>query len=174
MASRIPPRVPVGDALSAAPVLRVRAAHVLAAHPHPDAETAHSGALMLRYGARFLGKPFLAIVPALIALEYGDFMNGEAAWEFVTKRSNLYPRADVIGYMHDGKDEMLPVKRLDLALPPMVLAYADDAQTVPLAEISALIGDLDGLPDRLREYVPRYDTLAAFIASQSDDANPAG
>ena len=112
--------------------------------------------VVLRYGARLLGKPFLSIVPGLIALERGEMMTGETAWDFLLKRSQLFPRAEVYGYTNEGKDEMKTVKWFDLALPPMVLAYADASATVPLAEVSALGGNTDDFPARAVEYLTRF------------------
>jgi hypothetical protein len=54
---------------------------------------------------------------------------------------------------------MLTVKWLDLALTPKVLAYPDDAATIPLAEVSALIGPADAFPTRAAEYAPRFERL---------------
>jgi len=56
--------------------------------------TVHSGTFTIRYGLRFLGKPHLSIVPGLVALDYGDMLVGAEAWEFITRRSNLHPRAE--------------------------------------------------------------------------------
>ena len=88
---------------------------------------------------------------------------GAAAWEFITRRSNLHPRAEVFGYRSDGRDEMMYVKNLDLALPVEVLVYADAHATAPIARPTALIAlEDDGLPPRLLQYLQRYDTLAAW------------
>ena len=129
------------------------ARYFLALNPPDGAEIVARG-VVIRYGARLLGKPFLSIVPGLIALERGEMMTGETAWEFLLKRSQLFPRAEVYGYTNEGKDEMKTVKWFDLALPPMVLAYADESATVPLAEVSALAGAAGDFPARVVEYLP--------------------
>ena len=67
--------------------------------------------MIVRYGVRFLGKPHLSVVPGLVAIDYGEMLIGEEAWIFLTKRSNLYPRAEVFGYRNDGHDDMITVKK---------------------------------------------------------------
>ena len=169
----IPPRAPISDSFGGAlcvfrtphPLTPVDAIHgvptargegepyFLTLNPPADTDVVARG-VVIRYGARLLGKPFLSIVPGLIALERGEMMTGETAWEFLLKRSQLFPRAEVYGYTNEGKDEMKTVKWFDLALPPMVLAYADEAATAPLAEVSALVGAAGNFPARAMEYLP--------------------
>lgn len=128
----------------------------------PEGAAVIARGVVLRYGARLLGKPFLSLIPGLIALERGEMMTGEAAWNFLLKRSQLYPRAEVYGYSSTGKDEMKTVKWLDLALPPMVLAYADESAITPLAEVMALVGEADGFPLRAVENLPRFESADAL------------
>ncbi|NJO84821.1 MAG: hypothetical protein HC828_20005 [Blastochloris sp.] len=161
MPREIPPRLPIGDAFQGA-VVRVGENELLTLDAPPDADVIASGALMIRYGVRFLGKPHLSIVPGLVAVDYGQMFNGEEAWSFVLRRSNLYPRAEVFGYRNDGRDDMLTVKTLDVTLTPEVLVYANAAATTPLAKPTALItaGDaLERIPPRVLEYLPRYESL---------------
>lgn len=153
----IPPRAPAGDRFPGL-LCRTAGRAVLAANPLADAELLARG-LVIRYGARLLGKPDQSIVPGLIALERGEMMTGDEAWAFLFKRSQLFPRAEVYGYRDDGTDDMLTVKWLDLALTPKVLAFADEAATVPLAEIAALIGPREAFPARAADYLPVYETL---------------
>lgn len=166
----IPERQPLGDPIQGA-VVAVGAGHVLAIPPPDDpAAVIASGALIARYAVPFLGKSHLSIVPGIVALDYGDMLTGEPAWDFLYKRSNLHPRADVVGYRNDGEDEMINVKYLDLALPPRVLIYPDEAATRPLAEALAVIAPPDApLPPRLLAYLPRYDALADYLAEQEKD-----
>ncbi len=134
---------------------------------------AGAGPVLLRYAARYLGKPHLAVVPGLIALDYGDFLTGHDAWEFLFKHSNLYPRADVIGYRHDGRDEMTLVKHLDLALTPMVLAYPSEEAAAPLGEVSALIAPDDAIQVSayLAAYLPRFESRDAWRTSLSGESS---
>lgn len=162
----LPERVPVGDPFTGL-VIAAHGAQFLAQQPPAGAQVIHSGAMVARYGVRYLGKPHLSVVPALIAVDYGDILNGEAAWEFLLHRSNLYPRAEVFGYRNDGRDEMIVVKLLDLALPVEVLVYADDNATTPLARPVAIIAaSVDGIAPRLLEYLPRYASLQEWEAHE--------
>jgi hypothetical protein len=154
---QIPPRAPVGDPFSG--VLSYADARVVLS-PLPLARAvAVAHGVVLRYGVRLLGKPNQSIVPGLIVLERGEMMTGDEAWAFLLKRSQLFPRTEVYGFRDDGTDDMLTLKWLDLALTPKVLAYADPAATVPLAEVAALIGPRDAFPARAAEYLPVYETL---------------
>lgn len=123
---------------------------------------------MIRYGVRYLEKHFLALVPGLVALERGELFTGEAALDFVVRRSNLYPRAEVYGYRSDGVDEMKTVKWLDVAEPLMVLVYTDAAATTPVAEIDGLVGPRDSFPARMVAALPRYDSLDAVPPAEAE------
>lgn len=158
-------RIPIGDSFVGA-VITVQGSHMLAQQPPAGAQVIHSGKLTVRYGVRYLGKPHLSVVPALVAIDYGDLLNGEAAWEFLLHRSNLYPRAEVFGYRNDGRDEMIVVKQLDLALPVEVLVYADDKAITPIASPGAIIAaSQEGLAPRLLEHLTCYASLAEWEAS---------
>jgi hypothetical protein len=127
------------------------------------------GTWIIRYGIRLLEKPRLSIVPGLLALDYGEMLTGEDAWEFLIKKSNLYPRADVVGYRNDGVDDMLPVKRLDLALPIDVLAFDTAETTIPTASITVLIlpkslweTERAAVPSRLTQYLTIYEHVEGW------------
>lgn len=170
----IPPREPVADSFTGSAIsitttdtttgkTTPRQAVTTLPVAETDAQVIVSGGLIARYGVRLLGKPHLSIVPGLLALDYGDMLTGEAAWAFLLKNSNLYPRAEVVGYRDDGSDDMIAVKWLDLALTPQVLIYADEAATRPAARPEVLIAPADAVvPARLSEYLPRYESLAAW------------
>jgi hypothetical protein len=159
----IPERQPIGDPFDGV-LLSAASGHVLAAAPLATAASVSAaGRLIVRYGLPYLGKPHLSIVPGLVALDYGDILTGEEAWDFLIHRSNLYPRADVVGYRNDGQDDMIVVKLLDLAEPVQVLVYPDDQAAQPLARVSALIAPATAaIPPRLLQYLPRYDSLEAW------------
>jgi hypothetical protein len=155
----IPDRQPISDSFNGA-VLQVNAAQALAVTVPTGIQIVASGEFIVRYAIRYLGKPHLSIVPGLVALDYGDMLTAEDAWNFLLKRSTLYPRADVIGYRNDGVDEMVVVKQLDLAEPIDVYVYPDANATVPCAHPTALIAPVDAeIPPRLLEYLPRYATI---------------
>jgi len=156
----IPERQPVADTFPGA-LVQAGDRTALMVHPGP-ASVLWAGPCVIRYGVRFLGKPHLSIVPGLVVLDHGEMLTGEAAWEFLTRHSNRFPRAEVFGYCNDGRDEMMRVRDLDLALLPEVLAYADDQSAMPLARPAALIASVaeaDALPPRLIAAIARFDTL---------------
>jgi hypothetical protein len=150
-------------------VLQHGRAQFLALEPQMDTQTVAEGEFVIRYGIRYLGRGHLSIVPGLVVLDYGDMLTGDDAWNFLIKRSNLYPRSEVVGYRNDGADDMTFIRNLDLALPPQVLVYSDRTATVPLARPTALIADLRApVPARLLDYLPRYESLAAWKAESTE------
>jgi hypothetical protein len=99
-------------------------------------------------------------------LDYGEMLTGEAAWDFLIRRSNLYPRSEVAGYRNDGRDDMVFIRQLDLAQPVEVLAYANTLAVTPIARPGALIAaDTANLPARLLDYLPCYATVAEWEAT---------
>ncbi len=150
-------------------LVHIDAQHILTNLPHPTASTVYQGEIVVRYGVPYLMQPHLSIVPDLLALDYGQMLNGEEAWEFLYQKSNLYPRADVCGYRHDGVDEMLPVKLLDLMRPVQLLAYSDAQATTPLAPVSALVvAQPDALAERLRTYGTLFTSWQDWQAAQHE------
>lgn len=155
----IPEREPIYDVFLGT-LIKWQATHALTVEDPHHTETVATGQLIVRYGIRYLGKPHLSIVPGLVALDYGDMLVGEAAFEFLLNKSNLYPRADVLGYRNDGRDEMIVVKQLDLVLPLEVLVYSDVTAAMPLASVTALIAPASTpTTDRLKRNLPQYETL---------------
>ncbi len=173
----IPERTPVGDVFTGVVLhherpLQERDADAATAHTLlaltalPDTTPMLEGDIIVRYGVRYLGKPHVSIVPGLLALDYGDMLTGHEAFDFIFRRGDRHPRADVLGYRSDGSDEMITLKWLDLALTPEVLVYRDAADTLPFARPEALIAPADAhLPERLRLYLPTFDSFAAWTAS---------
>jgi hypothetical protein len=167
VAKTIPERASLGDAFVGAALKLDSGQHALAhAVDVSDVEVVASGTFVVRYGIPFLGKPHIPIVPGLLVLDYGDIFTGEAAWDFLYKRSNLYPRAEVFGYRSDGRDDMIIVRSLDLALPVEVLVYPNDTATMPIAHPKAIIAASDAdLAPRILKYLPRFKTVANWKAS---------
>jgi hypothetical protein len=146
-------------------VLRAGDKAALALRPQANSEVLYSGTMIVRYGVRFLGKLHLSIVPGLVVLDYGDMLTGDAAWDFLLKRSNLHPRAEIIGYRSDGSEDMVFLRTLDFAVAPAVLLYNDASSTSPFAQASALIAaddELESFPPRVREYLPRFSSAAKW------------
>lgn len=161
-APKIPPRHPIGDSFEGV-VLEIDNVALLANVSHDEAAGVHTGLMLVRYGVVFLGRPQLSIVPGLLALDYGEFLTGENAWHFLLHRSNLYPRADVVGYRNDGEDDMVVVKALDLVRPLHILVYENEDATTPLAQVEAVIApDTTLLPQRLRKYATVHPSVEAW------------
>lgn len=162
--SNIPERQPIGDLFTGV-ILQHGTTQILASTPQPDVETLASGTFVVRYGIRFQGKLHQSIVPGLVVMDYGDMLVGEEAWEFLLKRSNLYPRAEVVGYRNDGTDDMVFLRALDFGVQPEVLVFTDAKAAKPIASPSVLIAETtDDLPPRLTEYLPHYPTFANWQA----------
>jgi hypothetical protein len=160
----IPQRQPIGDLFSGV-VIQAADAQALASSPSEGADVLYEGSMIIRYGVRFLGKPHISIVPGLVAIDYGEMLTGDEAWTFLLKRSNLYPRAEVFGFRNDGRDDMITVKNLDLALPVEVLVFSDETATSPIAKPTALIASDEQaaeLPPRLLQSLPRFPTIQAW------------
>jgi hypothetical protein len=167
------PRQPIPERIAASDLFE---GHVLtsgqaqALSVAPAEGTLLSGTLVVRYGLRLLGKPHVSIVPELVAVDYGRMLNGEAAWEFLTRQSNLFPRAEVFGHRNDGRDDMLLVRALDLALAPEVLVFSGTDAVLPAAKPSALIAsqnEREALPKRLLAALPVFDDPDAWKATLS-------
>lgn len=155
----IPERAPVGDLFNGF-VLQLGGVQVLSMLAYEDASVIASGEFIVRYGLRFLGKLHQSIVPGLVVLDYGQMITGEEAWEFLIKHSNLHPRAEVVGYLSDGSEDMVFIRSLDMAVQPEVLLYDDQRATKPSAQPVGLIApDSEDLPERLRWYLPIYASL---------------
>ncbi len=160
-APKIPPQNPIGDSFESV-LLRVNGQLLLSQAAPPELEPIQRGHFVVRYGVQYLQKP-QSIVPGLIAVDYGEMLTGENAWDFLFKRSNLYPRADVIGYSDQGEEDMVPVKMLDLMRPVDVLVYESAEATQPLGLVRAIIApEPDALPERLRTYAPIYPTVETW------------
>ncbi|MFW5692012.1 MAG: hypothetical protein ACOCX3_01535 [Chloroflexota bacterium] len=169
MSREIPQRQPVGDPFHGT-VLHVNRRFALATDTQ-DAPVAHQGDFVIRYGVRFLGKQHLAIVPGLLALDYGQMLTGEDAWTFMRENASRYPRADVVGYRHDGTDDMQPLKNLDFDVPFMVLVYADAGSAAPSRRSRRSSQTRPGLPScpRACSNISLVLTLLARGWSRSND-----
>ena len=163
----LPERKPVQDAFEGS-IFVVDDMALLAALPLANVETLYSGAMVLRYGIEYLGKPQQCIMPELVVMDYGDALAGDEAWDFLFERSNLYPRADVVGYRHDGVDDMVVVKWLDLMAPVAVTAFTSPTEHMPIAWVRGFIGPgFDTLPDRAQSFLPHFENLETWQATRN-------
>lgn len=159
----IPKPHPVGDVFSGA-LLQYATAHFLAPHPIEGTTHLETGAFMVRYGIPYLEKPHMAIVPGLVVADYGEMLTDDAMWDFIHKRGNAYPRADVVGYLLNGEEEMVVLKKLDIGQLYRVLVYGDEATTSPITAVDALIApQVDDVSARLLDYLPHYPTLGDWL-----------
>jgi hypothetical protein len=164
VAGTIPEQSPIGDSFTGT-IIQIGDAQALTTVEASEAQVIATGTFVIRYGLRFQGKLHISIVPGMLVLDRGEIMTNEEAWDFLLKHSNLYPRSEVMGYLNDGTDEMMLIRNLDMAVPPEVLAYADDKATKPIAKPLALIvPDANGLSERLLGYLPRFASLADWQA----------
>lgn len=162
------PRQAISDVFTGV-LVQVDPWYILVETAEANMETRLAGEIVVRYGVHYLSRPHMSIVPDLLALDYGDMLNGEAAWDFLFHQSNLYPRADVCGYRHDGVDEMVTVKQLDLMRPLTVFAYANISDVVPIAPVHALITQsISTLAPRLMAHAPIFSTWQEWQASQHE------
>lgn len=95
------------------------------------------GEIVLRYAIAFLQRPF-SLVIGYFETENGAVKTGEAAWKFIWKKWQLYPRAEVIGVSSRGEPMQVYLKDLDFGEPAQILAYVDSEADIPLAEVQAL------------------------------------
>jgi hypothetical protein len=166
-APKIPPRNPIADEFEGV-LLQVVDKYLLSHAPLENTAVVHEGKFVVRYGVAYLGKPHISIVPALLALDYGEFLTGENAWHFLMHKSNLHPRADVVGYRNDGEDDMVVVKSLDLMHPLHILVYVDEDGKKPLAQVAAVIATApEKLAERLKQYAAVYASIEAWRKAQS-------
>lgn len=140
-------------------LLKVGDEHLLATHIIDNTEVIAHGELVVRYGIVYLGRSYLSIVPDLVAFDTGGGMNGEEAWDFLFNKSNLFPRADVLGFRDDGVDDMVTVKSLDLMYPLRVFVYDSATNTTPMAQIVGVISEnAETIPTRLHEISKVYSS----------------
>lgn len=160
-APRIPDLALIHD-LFTGDVIQVDDYFLLTDAAHHDVKTVASGTLVLRYGITYLGKPHLSIVPGLLALDYGAFKTGEDAWDFLLNKSNLYPRADVVGYDEAGEKQQVFIKELDLMYPFDVFVYTNESHVKPTHKVDAIISTSEGLAERLQAHINVFESLDAW------------
>lgn len=152
-------RQPISEQVNGT-VTKVDGRALLSTAEMTEGEAVARGDLILRYGITYMGKPHLSIVPHLVVADYGELINGEEAWTFLMTSAHLYPRADVCGFLHDGRDELVALKQLDFDHPFDVFVYRHIGEDLPLAKLSALIADESApFPERLLKHLPRFKSL---------------
>jgi len=116
------------------------------------------GEFVIRYAIPVLVPPGISLIPGLFVSERGEMLTGREAWDYLQKRFQLHPRADVIGSLPDGVPLQLLVRALDFGASMQAFIYRDPLPAAPLAALSLIVASDEmyaGLPDLLRRYVPR-------------------
>ncbi|MEL6526818.1 MAG: hypothetical protein AAFQ07_14030 [Chloroflexota bacterium] len=167
-APRIPNLALIGDTIAGV-VIAVDDHFLLTTEAIDGHDSVHHGTFTVRYGITYLGKPHKSLVPGLMALDYGAFKTGEEAWDFLLNKSNLYPRADVLGYDAQGEKQQVFVKELDLLYPFDVLVYGSEDEIAALCEVDAFIGVDDGLTDRLKQNIRVFETVEKWREAINND-----
>lgn len=179
----IPP--PYEDTLQGA-VISLSGRNVLLAGDHwqtavgaTGTSPAMQGHLTLRYGIP-LATSGGWLIPRLVVDDHRRFHSGLALFEFVEKNGSSYPRADALGLGPEGQELDLRLRDLDIAQPPVVLAYPDATGWTPTrVNVAVWLApgqtegwqpasqDLD-IPALLRQHVTCYQLDAAQAARLPD------
>lgn len=110
--------------------------------PPPQTEVIFAGNIVLRYALDLLTSPQSLII-GYLETENGVVKTGQAAWEFVWAKWQLYPRAEIIGVQMDGQEVQVLLKDLDVGEAPRVVAYRNAEEISPLGSVEFL----DAPPD---------------------------
>lgn len=103
----------------------------------PDKVLAH-GHLMVCAGLAFLYAPDSLLMHRVVD-DFGRDYRGEAAFDFVLRKGDSFPRSDVFGRRSAGIEiEQVFLKQLDLARGVQVYAYAEGGND-PLAHIKTIV-----------------------------------
>ena len=160
----MPERLPISEHVSAA-VSRIAGSSLLSPDALAAGDLLAEGALCVRYGITYLGKPQLSIVPDLVVADYGEMLVGEVMWQFLMQSAHRYPRADACGLNVHGAEEMVVLKQLDFDYPYDVFVYRKDSDRAPLTRLTALIApDRTLFPQRLLAHLPCFESLDAWRA----------
>ncbi|GAB1422548.1 hypothetical protein MASR2M15_27820 [Anaerolineales bacterium] len=164
--TQIPPRKAIEEYVDAK-LYQIEDQVLLSSILYDEYKPIYAGSIILRFGIPLRGKAHLSIIPEIVALEYGAFFTGFDAWEFIYNSSNLHPRADVVGHLNDGSDDMIPLKHLELEGPVHVLAYAKDKEWRPISQIDAyIVHQPDEFPPLVMHYAKGYTSLEAWKLDQ--------
>ena len=124
---------------------------------HPPFGNGHSaplatGMFTIRYAIPLYTEPHIAIIPSMLVAERGGELVGWRAWDFIFKRYELHPRAEIFGLRSDGVADQLFLRTLDIAAPLRIYAYRDWQASTPLAHVTQVIASPDTpLPERLAQ-----------------------
>lgn len=128
--------------------------------PAPAALAVHEpllgGILTVRYGIPMITPPTDAVVPGLFVSEMGAALIGREAWDYMQRRFQMHPRADIIGLRMNGASAQVFLRELDWGAPVRVFVYDSVEARVPTAELKALVSGSEASPppELLALYLP--------------------
>ncbi|HEC21511.1 MAG TPA: hypothetical protein ENI95_01185 [Chloroflexi bacterium] len=110
-------------------------------------EVLRRGDVVIGYGLAFLYEED-ALLPRLVIDDFQREYRGREALDFMLRRGDAFPRADVFGRrVSTGTEEWLFLKQLDLAGPLRAFVYGSLEASRPLARLRAAIWLETGLAD---------------------------
>ena len=124
----------------------------------PEEPLLVQGRFALRYAIPVLVPPGTAIIPGLFVSERGQTMTGRECWDYLQKRFQLHPRADVLGITPEGAPVQFWVRTLDFGAAVQVWAYSDPPEKVPIVQLTVIYASdvaYTALPDLVKRYLPR-------------------
>lgn len=124
------------------------------------------GMLTLRYGIPCLTPATDAIVPGLMVGEKGGTLTGREAWDYMLRRFQMHPRADIIGVRSNGQTAQVWLRELDFGAAIKVFVYASPQTMTPTVAVTALVIGMDAnpLPELLAQYLPITDNIRSLLA----------
>jgi hypothetical protein len=161
---QLPPPEYIMESLPEAAIYGQPNAAILALGALPEALAEqlllHKGPLVIRFGLSFNQPSAKALLPGLLVSERGAVIVGRAAWDFMFKKFQLFPRADVIGMTPQGKAEQVFLRELDFGAPVRMFAYPSVEDNQPIAELKWLIAPTEvSWPDLVIRYLPIHQVL---------------
>jgi hypothetical protein len=114
------------------------------------------GILTVRYGIPLYIPPTDVVIPGLFFSEKGAALIGREAWDYMQRRFQMHPRADVVGLRMNGAPAQVFLRELDWGAAVRVFVYDSAAAHAPTAELKALVTGPEAppLPDLLARYLP--------------------
>ncbi len=159
MPLRIPPPEYIGETVSGAVYDLPGGMALLIGQPPAalaDHEPLLGGTVTVRYGIPMSTPPTDVVVPGLFVSEMGAALIGREAWDYMQRRFQMHPRADIIGLRMNGASAQVFLRELDWGAPVRVFVYDSAAARAPTAELKALVTGPEAPPppELLAQYLP--------------------
>jgi hypothetical protein len=114
---------------------------------HLPGEVLHTGQMVVCYALPFLYERD-SLLPQLVVDDFRRMHHGRVALEFMIRRGDAFPRADVVGRrVSTGQRADLFLKQLDLAAPLEAYVYSHLDALLPLARLDMVVQVDDAIPD---------------------------